>query len=254
MQNVGVISVALLMFTLFSFSCIAQNNSEGKNMGTTEVKNIEAVQQQNQAEEKEIQNQTTEQIGENKSLDTGNNEDKGKTEAGTEQIIGEGNENGSGNGLVNGQKVQSQINQNQSNQGEQTQNRVANAVQAMLAVADRSGEIGQKIRIVAQSQNQNQEELEIELNKAKSRSGIVKMIIGPNYKELKKVESRLENHNKNLTELKELRDQITDNDDKNIMEQQIQAMEQVQMELEDEVNNEKKGASLFGWLFRWFAK
>ena len=251
MRSVGVISVSLLIFTVFSFSCIAvQNNSEGKNMGTTEVQNIEAVQQQNQAEEKEIQNQTTEQVGENKNLDTGNNEDKGKTEAGAEQTIGEGNENGS----ENGQKVQNQTNQNQSNQGEQTQNRVSNAVQTMLAVADRSGEVGQKIRIVAQSQNQNQEELETELNKAKSRSGIVKMIIGPNYKELKKVENRLENHNKNLEELKELRDQITDSDDKNIMEQQIQVMEQVQAELENEVNNEKKGVSLFGWLFRWFAK
>jgi len=245
-QKAGVLSVSLLMLTIFSFPCVAQNVSEKKDAVIT--------QEKNQGEEQNIQNQVIEQTVSGQGSDIGNSENKGKVEdesgVNGNQINGEDGNSGS----ENGQKVQNQINQNQDNQGEQNRSRVANAVQEMLGVADRNGEVGQQIRTVAQNQEQNQQEMEVELNKAKGRSGIVKLFIGPNYKELKKVENRLENHNKNLEELKKLRNQITDDVDKNIMEQQIQVMEQVQVELENEVADEKKGASLFGWLFRWFAK
>lgn len=251
-QKIGIISIALLMLTVLALPCVAQNVSEYKKVGTTEEKNVEAVQQQNQAEEKEIQDQIAEEDGKNEDLDTGNNEDKGKTETetGAKQNAGEENENGE----ENGQKVQNQINQNQSTQGEQSRSRVANAVQKMLAIAGRSGGIGQQIKAVVQSQEQNQKGIETELNKAKERSGLVKFIIGPDYKELKKVENRLKSHNKNLEELRKLRDQLTDDVDKNIMAQQIQVMQQVQAELKNEVNEEKKGVSLLGWLFKWFSK
>ena len=251
-QKIGIISIALLMLTVLALPCVAQNVSEYKKVGTTEEKNVEAVQQQNQAEEKEIQDQIAEEDGKNEDLDTGNNEDKGKTETetGAKRNAGEENENGE----ENGQKVQNQINQNQSTQGEQSRSRVANAVQKMLAIAGRSGGIGQQIKAVVQSQEQNQKGIETELNKAKERSGLVKFIIGPDYKELKKVENRLKSHNKNLEELRKLRDQLTDDVDKNIMAQQIQVMQQVQAELKNEVNEEKKGVSLLGWLFKWFSK
>lgn len=247
----GIASISLLMLTAVAVPCVAQNASEYKKTGTMEEKNVETVQQQNQAEEKEIQNQIAEENG--KNVDIGNDEDKGKTEADeTNAKQNKGEE--TGNDLENGQKVQNQINQNQENQGEQTRSRVANAVQEMLVVANRSGGIGQQIKEIAQNQEQNQKGIETELNKAKERSGLVKFIIGPDYKELKKVENRLKNHSKDLKELKELRDQLTDDADKDIMVQQIQVMQQVQTELENEVNEEKKGLSLLGWLFKRFAK
>ena len=253
-QKIGIISISLLMLAVLALPCVAQNVSEYKKVGTTEEKNVEPTQEKNQGVEQNIQNQTIEQTGENEDLDTGNNEDKGKTETETEtgakQNAGEENENGE----ENGQKVQNQINQNQSTQGEQSRSRVANAVQEMLAIADRSGGVGQQIKAAVQSQEQNQKGIETELNKAKERSGLVKFIIGPDYKELKKVENRLKSHNKNLEELRKLRDQLTDDVDKNVMAQQIQVMQQVQAELENEVNEEKKGASLLGWLFKWFSK
>ncbi|MCK5476215.1 MAG: hypothetical protein KAI71_06580 [Candidatus Pacebacteria bacterium] len=252
-QKIGIASIFLLMLTAVTVPCVAQNASEYKKAGTTEEKNTEVVQQQNQAEEKEIQNQIAEETGENKDLDAGNNEDKGKTEAdetNAKQNKGEENEND----LENGQKAQNQINQNQENQGEQSRSRVANAVQEMLAVSERSGVVGQQIKEVAQSQEQNQKGIETELNKAKERSGLIKFIIGPDYKELKKVENRLENNSKDLEELKDLRGQLTDDADKDIMAQQIQIMQQVQAELENEVSEEKKGLSLLGWLFKRLAK
>ena len=152
------------------------------------------------------------------------------------------------------QKIQNQINQNQESQGEQRRSRVANAIQEMLAIAERNSDIGQQIRTIAQNQNQEQEEMEGALQVTKKRSGVIKFLIGPNYKELKKVETRLENHKNRLEELKGLRNQLEDNTDAEVLTQQIQIMEQIGAELENEVNKEKQGISLFGWLFRWISK
>ncbi|MCK4591879.1 hypothetical protein KAT63_00395 [Candidatus Parcubacteria bacterium] len=152
------------------------------------------------------------------------------------------------------QKIQNQINQNQESQGEQRRSRVATMVQEMLAVANRNSSIGQQIRTIAQNQNQEQEEIENALEVTKKRSGIVKFFIGPNYKELKKVEDRTENHKNRLEELKGLRAQLENSADAEVLTQQIQIMEQIGAELENEVNQEKQGISLFGWLFRWMAK
>ncbi|MCK5490451.1 MAG: hypothetical protein KAI67_01270 [Candidatus Pacebacteria bacterium] len=246
-QKIGILCVSLLVLTIFALPSVAQNASEEKDTGITLEKN--------QGEEQKIQNQVIEQTTSGQGPDIGNSENKGNVEDEDEtEINGNQTKGEDGNSdSDNGQKVQNQINQNEDAQGEQNRSRVANAVQEMLGVADRNGEIGQQIRTVAQNQEQNQQEMEVELNKVKSRSGIVKLFIGPNYKELKNVENRLENHNKNLEDLKILRNQITDDVDKNIMDQQIQVMEQVQAELENEVNDEKKGVSLLGWLFKMFA-
>ena len=252
--KIGITGVSLLMLAVFVLPCVAQNVSEKKDAGTAQEKNAELVQ--NQGEDQKIQSQETEQTEDGKIIDSGDNNsgnnDKGKNEneTGAKQTIGIGSEDSS----ENGQKVQNKINQNQENQGEQRRSRVANAVQEMLAVADRNPGIGQQVRTIAQNQNQEQEEMEGALQTTKKRSGIVKFFIGPNYKELKKVEDRLENHKNRLEELKGLRAQLENSADAEVLTQQIQTMEQIGAELENEVNQEKQGISLFGWLFRWMAK
>ena len=250
--KIGITGVSLLMLAIFALPCVAQNVSEKKDAGTAQEKNAEPVQ--NQGEEQKIQSQETEQIEAGKNINSGDdnsgNNDKGENETGAKQTIGIGSEDSS----ENGQKVQNQINQNQENQGEQRRSRVANAVQEMLAVAERNPGIGQQVRTIAQNQNQEQEEMENALEVTKKRSGVVKFFIGPNYKELKKVEDRIENHKNRLEELKGLRAQLENSADAEVLTQQIQIMEQIGAELENEVNEEKQGISLFGWLFRWMAK
>ena len=252
-QKIGVISVSLLMLAVFVVPCVAQNASEKKNVEPVQKNNAETVQ--NQGEEEKIQNQTTEQTEAGQNINSVNDVEKNGNENKTGANWTENqNEVGDDENLENGQKAQNQIKQNQENQGEERRSRVANAVQEMLAVADRNPAIGQQIRVVAQNQNQEQEEMEGALQTAKKRSGITKFLIGPNYKELKKVGDRLENHKNHLKELKGLRDQLGDNVDAEVLARQIQAMEQIGAELENEVNQEKQGMSLFGWLFRWMAK
>lgn len=254
--KIRIASISLLILVIFAFPCVVFGNqqvvSEKKNTEkTAQEKYAEPIQ--NQGEGQKIQSQDIEQTetGQNTNFNNSSEENGDENEAGVKQGK---NETENDENLENRQKVQNQINQNQENQGEQRRSHVANAVQEMLAVADRNPSIGQQIRIIAQNQNQEQEEMESALQVTKKRSGVVKFLIGPNYKELKKVENRLENNKNRLEELRGLRNQLKDSSDADVLAQQIQIMEQIGAELESEVNKEKQGISLFGWLFRWISK
>ncbi|MBU1558074.1 hypothetical protein KKC45_03870, partial [Patescibacteria group bacterium] len=132
--------------------------------------------------------------------------------------------------------------------------RIANSVQEMEMIATRNQGVEEQIRVIAQNQNQIQEDVEEALQTAQKRGGFAKFFVGPNYGQLKDIETRLENHTQNLAELKNLREQIMISADKELIDQQIAVMEKVKAELEEAVNQEKKGFSLFGWLNRIISK
>lgn len=133
-------------------------------------------------------------------------------------------------------------------------NRVANAVQEMLHVAERNEGVGTKIREIAREQNRVHEEMEECLEAAQERKGWVKFFIGPNYGKLKEVEERLEGHVERLGELKELRAKVANQGDAQLLQEQLGVMEQVVSELKGEVETAKKGFSLFGWLNRLLSR
>lgn len=137
---------------------------------------------------------------------------------------------------------------------EERRSRVSNAVQEMLSVAERNQGVGEQIRVVAQEQNRIQEEAEGALKTANNRGRFMKFIIGPDFRHLKTVEERLENHTQNLNELQELREQVQNEEDKVLLNAQIEVMENVKQELEEQVAENKKGFSLFGWLFKIFSR
>ncbi|MFC1678360.1 hypothetical protein ACFLZ9_01385, partial [Patescibacteria group bacterium] len=156
----------------------------------------------------------------------------------------------------NGQKNQARgkgVNQ-ASDKATQRRSRVANAVQQMLQVAERNQGVGQQIRTIAQEQNQNQEQIEASMEKVKNRGRLKKFFFGPDYKNLSSVEDRLVNHTEKLEQLKELVSQITNDADAETLEEQIVVMEQIKTELKNEVTEESKGFSLFGWLNKMLSK
>ena len=138
--------------------------------------------------------------------------------------------------------------------GDDRRSRVATAVQALLAVADREGGIGEQVREIAKSQQNSHGEAEDALEQAKERKGWVKFLIGPNYKQISLVEDRLEEINQQLEELKDLRGKLTNPEDSTLLDSQVQAIAQLQSELQSEVEDSKKGFSLFGWLAKFFSK
>jgi|GEM_PF-1941390 hypothetical protein len=131
--------------------------------------------------------------------------------------------------------------------------RVAIAVSELLKVADRTGGIGEKIRVIAQNQNEIQEKAENSLSEVKKRSGFTKFFIGPNYKKINEVKAQLEIHKKRIKELKEIKEQVQHMDGE-LIQEQIKIMEGVTTELEESISSEKKGFSLFGWLNRIISK
>ena len=121
----------------------------------------------------------------------------------------------------------------------------------MLGVATRNGGIGEQIREVAQNQNQLQNNIENSLEKVQNQNKFMKCLIGPNYNEINGVKINLENHNQKLEELKKIKDEVSE-EDKILLESQIEKLEQIVEEVNLEIQAQEKFFNLFGWLKRLF--
>lgn len=135
-----------------------------------------------------------------------------------------------------------------SNPSEQRRSQVANAVQAMLQVADREGGIGQQVKVIAQNQNQNQVKLEQNIEKIQDRGGFAKFFIGPNYGEIKNAQKILEQNRLQIQQLNQIKNQLSNEGDQQQLAEQIKTLERVNREIETLLADAQEGFSLFGWL------
>lgn len=151
-------------------------------------------------------------------------------------------------------QAQTETKSGASEMGVQRRSKVATAVQEMLQIADRNDGIGQQVREIAQAQNQEFAGAEASLTRAQERSGFARFFIGPNYGEINSAEKRMENIQTKIQELNQLKNQLSNSGDQQLLEQHIQNLEQVKTELQSQLQEEQKGFSLLGWAFRLFAK
>lgn len=143
-------------------------------------------------------------------------------------------------------------NENGMQTAEQRRSQVANAVQEMLQVAERNGGIGQQVKTIAQAQNQNQEKLETSLQKIQNRNGFTKFFIGPNYGEINNAKKILEQNRDQAEQLNQLKNQLSNQGDEQILTEQLQLLEQANLEIKNSLNSSEKDFSLLGWMFRLF--
>lgn len=136
----------------------------------------------------------------------------------------------------------------------QRRSNVANAVQQMIQVAEKNEGVGEQIRTIAQAQNQNQTNIDANLEKIQSRSGIAKFFIGPDYGQIKNAQKTLEQNRQQIEQLNQIKSQITNEGDQQILAEQIQILEQANQEVQDSLDKSQEGFSLLGWLFKMFAK
>lgn len=141
-------------------------------------------------------------------------------------------------------------NKDNSGLGEQRRSQVANAIQAMLQIAERSGGIGQQVKVIAQNQNQNQIKLEKNIEKIQTRSGFAKFFIGPNYGEIKDAQKTLEQNREQVRQMNQVSIQLENVGDQQQLTEQIRILEQANQEIEVLIAGAQKGFSLFGWLNR----
>lgn len=165
-------------------------------------------------------------------------------------------QNGSGTGTP--EQKQLHVNPLKDNTGAEqsatVRSQVANAVQALLQIADRDKTIGEQIRVIAQAQNQNHEKLESGLQKINSRSKVKKVFIGPDYKEINSAKGLLQQNQEQIQQLNQIQNQNTNLDNLQNLKEQINILEQANLELENQVKSSENGFSLLGWMFKWFAK
>jgi|SRR3989338_1650303 len=142
-----------------------------------------------------------------------------------------------------------------SKRSEERKSRVAIAVQEMHRVASSTqATIGEQIRVIAQEQNQEHEQIETALQNVSERGGFARFFIGPDYSEIKKAEQSVEKYNEKLQKMGEEVSQLTAQDLIDSLNTQIKAMEEVKTELQSEIEAQKGGFSLFGWLNRLLSK
>ncbi|MCL5431839.1 MAG: hypothetical protein M1484_01925 [Patescibacteria group bacterium] len=201
---------------------------------------------------------------------TGN---QGTTTQGQQQVVA----SPTGNQVQNQNQVQTQnqgedtqlkVNtQEQENLGEGTgtgsQNRSQNAVENMSNVAEQvqelqqirtTGGIGEQVRQVAQEQNQAQNQIQTELGKVDNRTGLLKSLIGPDYKALKSMQKVMEQNQLRIQQLEQLQNQLTNQSDITMVQETIQALTEQNTALQDKITLEEQSGSLLGWLFKLFAR
>ena len=240
--------------------------SQNSNSGTAPapIKPIEQrTQTDNQGEASQVRTQNSEQVQAGINAGTGA---ATPTMQKAQQKLQDGT--GAGGQIKNQNQEKNQEKAGQSEdgqrQGEQNKNgtatatqrrsQVANTIQEMLRLADRNGGIGQQVRIIAQTQTQNQEKLEMSLQKVQSRSGFAKFFVGPNYGEVNNAKKLLEQNQEQVKQLNQIKDQLADQGDQQILIEQIKTLEQADLEIQSSLGVAQKGFSLLGWVFRAFSK
>lgn len=135
----------------------------------------------------------------------------------------------------------------------ESRNRAATAVQAMFEFADRNRNgLGEQVRIIAQNQNQVREKIYLSLNKIQNRKKLVKLLIGPDYKELNNARKFLDESIEQVTSFWIL---INYNqEDVRDLDNPYRLLEEANKQIFYELNYEGRASSLFGWLFKIFNK
>lgn len=134
----------------------------------------------------------------------------------------------------------------------QNMSNVATKVEELLATKTLQGGIGQQVRVIAQEQKTSQEEIQMELGKVDSRGGLLKSIIGPDFKALKNMQKQMEQNQLRIQQLTQLQNQLTNQGDITQVKEMILALTDQNIALQDRISIEEGSSSLFGWLFKLF--
>lgn len=111
-----------------------------------------------------------------------------------------------------------------------------------------------QIRTTAQEQIKAEDRINQSLDKAESRTAFAKFFIGPNYGQLKTAKQEMEQNRLRIEELNQVMSQISNVSDQIELESQIKILEDQNTILQEQLNHDTRGFSLFGWLSRMISK
>ena len=136
--------------------------------------------------------------------------------------------------------------------GGSTRQGIEDATQSLTRVSERvnNPEVGEQIRVMTESHEQIQNKVMTALSSMQARSGLMKFIFGPNYKNAGEIKTQAAQLRNDAVELTSLREELTLAADQEEVQGAIDSLEEEADTLESELDQELQGFSLFGWLNR----
>lgn len=175
-------------------------------------------------------------------------------------VIAQGSQGNGQNGGQNASTESSagpQTNQNQiqvQNQGEETQLRTSTQyMQQLMNMEGLEEEVGNKVRTLAQEQIKAESQIQTQVNKLESKSGFMKKLFGPDYRAIKNLNGLIEQNRLRIETLTQLANQVQNEAEETQLQEAIQALTQQNTALQEQVQEEEKVSSLFGWLIKLFS-
>jgi hypothetical protein len=124
---------------------------------------------------------------------------------------------------------------------------VALFVQNLLKIADRKGDIGAQVRVVAQAQSDENDTTTTAIAHVEGRGGFKTFLIGSDYKNLGALRSEMVKTNTQIDQLRALSAKTTNTTDKVALDAQIKVLVAEQAKLQAFVTAHENKFSLFGW-------
>jgi hypothetical protein len=131
---------------------------------------------------------------------------------------------------------------------------VSKSVEELLETKTLRGGIGDQVRLVAQDQKNTQSQIIMQVEKIDNRGRFLKSLIGPNFGAIKSLEKQMEQNQLRIEQLTELKNQLVNVGDVAMVQETIEAITAQNMALSETINAETQTGSVFGWLFRLFAR
>ena len=130
---------------------------------------------------------------------------------------------------------------------------VSQFVQNLKEISDLDGGIGNQVRLVAQAQNQSEAKTKELLNDIEERSGLLRFLIGSNFKSIEDVRAEIGANEGRIKVLQELAGTTQDGSVRLVLEEQVKMLQQENIRLRQFIAENEEGISLFGWLVRMFS-
>ncbi len=219
MKKILVMVGVIIVLSISSVAYAAKN--ETGSQGVAAQQNQNQVETQNQGEESQLNVNTQEQ-----------------------ESLGE-NQDGQG---------ESKNESPRSETAKENMSEVSKKVEELLMDETIKGGIGDQVKQIAQEQKQAQDQTKTDLEKVDKRNGLLKSIIGPDYRALKNIQKQMEQNRLRIQLLEQLMTQSSNQNEITMVQETIQALTDQNTVLQDKVVLEEKMVSLLGWFFKLFAK
>jgi len=141
--------------------------------------------------------------------------------------------------------------------GAEHKSAVATFVQKLSEAADKEkGEIGEKVKAVANAQNDIKDKMADAIDKIKNRNKIKTFLIGTDYKNIGQLRSEMVKTGNQIDQLKRLLNKATTTSEeiKTTLQGQIQTLQQEEQKIEDFLKANESKFSMFGWFVKLFSK